>query len=268
MPARDDVDELIRPVLDHVRDEDPGTVTGVYLYGSGATTGLRPDSDIDLLLLTREALSPAERASLVSMLLRISGRNVPGPRSAAGVVGRPFEVTSGVVDDLNPLTVTPRRDFQYGEWMRSEFVGGAVPAPTQDPDVVILLATALHAHRVLHGQPLRDFVPAVPPALLQQAQLAALPDLINDFGGDERNVLLTLARIVVTIESGEILPKDLAATRVSRRLVTDEADLLRLAGEEYLGGPRADWTRETERAAGLMQTLLGLIQQAGGPIGH
>lgn len=53
-----------------------------------------------------------------------------------------------------------------------------------------------------HGESLWDVVPRVPPAVLQQAQLDLLPDVLDGLVGDERNVLLTLARMVVTAESG------------------------------------------------------------------
>jgi streptomycin 3"-adenylyltransferase len=37
---------------------------------------------------------------------------------------------------------------------------------------------------------------------------------MGDWLGDERNVLLTLARMIVTVEAGEVVPKDEAARRV------------------------------------------------------
>ena len=38
-----------------------GSLLGAYLHGSAVTGGLRPDSDLDLLLLTARPLSAAER---------------------------------------------------------------------------------------------------------------------------------------------------------------------------------------------------------------
>lgn len=254
------VDDQIRPVLDHLRREDPGEVVGVYLYGSGATTGLCPDSDIDLLVLTRRTLTAAERASLVALLLGISGWSGHESRFPEVAGRRPLEVTSVVVDDVHPLTENPRRDFQYGEWMRSELVDGLALVPEHDPDVVILLFTALGSHRVLHGEAMQDVVPRVPPTLLQRAQLELLPDMLDGLVGDERNVLLTLARMVVTAESGQILPKHEAAERVRSRLAKAEGELLTLARDEYLGKIRVDWKDRRERTLGTVQTLQRLIQ--------
>lgn len=256
------MDALVRPFLNHVVDANPGRVVGVYLYGSGTSSGLRPESDIDLLMLTQRSLTLDERRSLVSLLLNISGWR--GHKSQFPEVAgrRPLEVTSLVADDVNPLAVTPRRDFQFGEWMRGELVDGAEPASSHDPDVVVLLATALNSHRVLRGLPLECFIRAVPPALLREAQLALLPDLIGGVSGDERNVLLTLARMLITIESGKIMPKHLAAEQVAPRLSDDEVALLMMARDEYLGILRVDWANELELALSVAQTLRGLILEA------
>lgn len=260
-----EVDELIRPVLDHLCREDPGGLVGVYLYGSGATTGLRPDSDIDLLVLTRRSLTSAERISLVSMLLGVSGWSGHESQFPEVAGRRPLEVTSVVVDDVHPLMEKPRRDFQFGEWMRSELVDGVLPVPERDPDVVVLLSTALDSCRVLHGDPLQDVVLPVPPALFRRAQLALVPDVIDGVVGDERNALLMLARMVVTAESGQILPKHHAAERVRPRLEKAEADLLALAREEYLGTVRVDWAHEHDRTLGVVQALRRLVREAAEP---
>lgn len=260
-------EDLLRPVLGHLRSQDPGGVVGVYLHGSGATTGLFPDSDIDLLVLTRRALTTAERASLVPLLLDVSGWSGHEGEFPEVADRRPLEVTSVVVDDVNPVTEKPRCDFQFGEWMRSELVSGAVPVPERDPDVVVLLSAALGAHRVLQGAALRDVVPRVPSALLRQAQLDLLPVVLDGLVGDERNVLLTLARMAVTAETGQLLPKHDAAELVRRRLDEAGAGLLSLAREEYLGRIRVDWSRERHRTLGVVQTLRRLVHDAAaGPV--
>lgn len=255
------VEDLIGPVLDHVRTDDPGNVVGIYLYGSAATTGLGPDSDIDLLVLTRRSLDAAERAALVSLLLGVSGWSGHEREFPEVADRRPLEVTSVVVDGVLPLTEKPRRDFQFGEWMRSELVDGVVPGPEHDPDLVVL-ATALSAHRRLYGEQLRGVVPGVPLALLRRAQCQLLPDLLDNVAGDERNVLLTLARMVVTAESGRILSKHDAAEQLQPRLDEDDAELLNLARQEYLGRTRVDWSRQRERTSGVVKILQRLVHDA------
>lgn len=67
------MDDLIRTVLGRVLADDPGGIIGVYLYGSSTTTGPGPESDVDLLLVTRMSLMVEERRSLVALLLGLSG---------------------------------------------------------------------------------------------------------------------------------------------------------------------------------------------------
>ncbi|MGB3473596.1 MAG: aminoglycoside adenylyltransferase domain-containing protein, partial [Mycobacterium sp.] len=176
---------------------------------------------------------------------------------------RPLELTSLVVADVDPLPQTPRRDFQFGEWLRAELLDGQMPPAVIDPDVVVLLATAQSAHRVLLGQPLEDLVAPVPPEVLRNAQLALLPELMNDPAGEERFFLLTLARMLVTIETGRIVPKDVAAQRVAPRLTGQDRALLELAGQDYLGLAQVNWGDHYEHVVALVPTLVGLIRQAG-----
>lgn len=256
-----ETDALTQAVLDVVTALDPGGLIGVYLYGSGTTTGLGPQSDIDLLLVTREPLSTAERRSLVDALLDLSGWIGHRDRFPEVAGRRPLDVTSLVAEDLAPLVLTPRRDAQFGEWLRGEFTQGVLPMPERSQDVVLQVATALASHRVLWGAPLAHVVPEVSPVLLRQAQLAVLPGLVEELPDDARNVLLTLARALHTMDSGTIVPKHQAAVTAAQYLDGAEADLLNRAAAEYRGEERVDWDRELMPSRRLADRLLSLIDQ-------
>src|SRR5215212_5707622 len=86
------VENLRRLVL----DDDLGGVVGLYLYGSAVDGGLRPQSDLDLLLLTQRSLRQEEREALLDFFVTWSGsRAISGP-------GRPIELTSLVHGDVVP----------------------------------------------------------------------------------------------------------------------------------------------------------------------
>jgi streptomycin 3"-adenylyltransferase len=68
-----------------------------------------------------------------------------------------------------------------------------------------------------------------------------LPFLLDDLEGDTRNVLLTLARIWVTLGTGEIRSKDAAADWVLPRLAPEERPLLARARDLYRDGGYGDW---------------------------
>lgn len=255
------MDEVIRTVVDRVLAEDPGGVIGVYLHGSSTTTGPGPESDVDLLLVTRKSLTLEERRSLVGLLLGFSGWKGHAEEFPGVADRRPLDVTSVVADTLDQLVADPWRDFQFGEWLRSDFVRGWVPESERDPDVVIMLATALASHRVLHGPSLDSLVAEVPLTLLRKAQLAAVPALVEDLHGDGRNVLLTLARALHTVETGEIVPKDHAAGLAAERVDADGAELLRAAAREYRGEEWVDWDSESTRVSALARSLIALIHR-------
>ena len=252
--------QLLAPVIARLRDQDPGMIAGLYLYGSGVS-GLRPDSDIDLLLLTRRSLTADERTELIAFLLAHSGWRGHTDRFPEAAGRRPIDLTSLVLDDLTPLPERPMRDFQFGEWRRAEFVEGTLSPPTRDHDIVTLLATAHAGHRALIGPPLDDLAEAVPSDALRRAVLAGALDLLDHLAGDERNVLLTLARIVVTVRTGRIVAKDVAADQISAYLGGQDRALLERARDGYRGTIDDDWSGLNGHARTLARRLADLAQQ-------
>ena len=256
------MDEMLALILDHLDDAAPGGLIGVYLYGSAATRQLQHDSDIDLLMLTSRSLTDGERTELVAPLLNISGWKGHAESFPEAASRRPIELTSLVYDDVHALTASPRLDFQYGEWLRTEFEAGTVPKSRVDPDVVILLATALHSNEALRGPKMDELLQAVPEALLRRCMVASIPGLLEELPSDQRNVLLTLARIVVTLEAGNIVAKDVAAETIAQRLSGNERGLLEYARAGYLGELSDEWADEVADATALASTLAALAYEA------
>jgi predicted nucleotidyltransferase len=251
------IDEQIAPVLRHLELETPGDVAGVYLFGSAGSSELRPDSDVDLLVLTRRSLSLVERTALVQALLAVSGWRGHAERFPEAAVRRPIELTSLVIEEGCSWMDGPSRDFQYGEWLREELVNGHLPVPATDPDVIILAATARAANRVLSGPRLDGLLAPVSRDTLRRALLATIPDILEGVEGDERNTLLTLARILVTLETGQIVSKDVAAEAIAPTLTRTQRELLERARDGYLGLVADNWSDLTSSTTALTHTLAG-----------
>lgn len=251
-------DDVLAAFLAHIDRHDPGSVVGVYLYGSAASTGLRPDSDIDILVVTRRTLDSAERVDLVKLLLSKSGWRGHRDQFPEAADRRPLEVTFLTLKDLALSTSHPRLDFQYGEWRRETLSAGTTPEPTDDSDVVILLATALGSSRALRGVPLSDVAVPIPLPVLRQAVAEQVPDLLRGISGDERNVLLTLARMLVTVETGEIVSKDQAAQTIAARRKGDDRAMLSTARGGYLGLASDTWR---DRSAQVYSLALSLADE-------
>lgn len=71
--------------------------------------------------------------------------------------------------------------------------------------------------------------------VIRKAIMESLPGLIEGMKGDERNVILTLARMWMTMAVGEISSKDMAAEWAILRLPKRHASLLDVARKAYLG---------------------------------
>ena len=244
--------QVVSQLCEHLDENNPGGVLGFYLTGSAAMAGLRPDSDIDLVLVTQRSLSRAERRALLTLLLKISG--------ASGGLARPVELTCVALPDVVPWAYPPTCDLLYGEWLRPAFAGGAIPEPHLSSDLAVML-TALHRHfRVLRGSVPSEIIDPVPDADVRQAILDSLPSLLTDLVGDERNVLLTLARMLVTISTGQIVSKDEAARRVESVLPEPARSILNEAAESYLGLVHGDWSAQQPQVQQTAAHLVALIQ--------
>ncbi|NUB13434.1 hypothetical protein GAY28_12375 [Azospirillum brasilense] len=69
-----------------VRDILGAAASAAYLYGSAVAGGLRPNSDLDILVVTERSLSDDERVAIIRQLFPDSGRAAlrrgrPAPRT-------------------------------------------------------------------------------------------------------------------------------------------------------------------------------------------
>ncbi|GAA1406513.1 aminoglycoside adenylyltransferase family protein [Catellatospora coxensis] len=223
-----DVAALVRAVL--------GTdLIGAYLHGSAVLGGLRPRSDVDVLAVSRRSATPEQRHRLVDGLLDISGRRARrGP-------DRPVELIVVVLADVRPWRYPPTCDFLYGEWLRDRYERGELPQPAPSPDLAPLLTMALAGDTPLFGPPPADLLDPVPPADLRHAIVAGIPGLLADLADDTRNVVLTFARIWVTLATGEIRSKDAAADWAMAHLAAEHQPVLAHAKAIYVGQVAESW---------------------------
>lgn len=236
-----------------LRDVLGPAVSGVWLHGSWVRGGLRPGSDIDILVVLERPTTRAERDALVRSFLGLSGRR-------AG--GRSLEVTVVVRDAVRPWVYPPPLELQYGDWWRRELEAGEEPWPSSSADLAVTLAAAMAANEPADGSPpLAEVFDPVPAADLRRALTDALPALGADLEGDEANVLLTLARILVTLATGRIVPKDEAVGWALQRLDPGARRALEQARRVHLGTDSDTWP---DRAAVLAcaHALLVAISEA------
>ncbi len=216
------------------------SLIGVSAYGSSVIGGARHQSDLDLLAVVDRPPSNAQREDLVAGLLPLSGWQ------AVDATSRPLDLTVVVRADVVPWRYPPVRALQFGEWLRADLAAGRIAPPCASPDLAILLTTARRHSVPLAGAPVAALVDPVPPADLRRAVVDCLPGLLGNVRGDERNVLLTLARMWLTVATGDIAPKDEAASWLLARLPDPLRGPLALARAAYLGERQDEW--RTNRA--------------------
>lgn len=247
----EDVIRLLRSALGE-------SVLGIYLHGSATAGVLRTLSDLDILAVSSRPTTPGERAALVAGLLRYSGPYPPdGPM-------RPLELTVLALPDVKPWRYPPRTDFQYGEWLRADFERGEpVPWTVENPDAAVLITAVRGNAEALFGPPASELLDAVPRKDLIRANLESIPALLEDLPWDTRNVLLTLARMWVTVATGELRPKDGAAAWAMQRLPPREAALLGTVRDQYVEGVTGEWGPEAlEAARAAAEVMAGRIRDA------
>lgn len=243
--------ETIRSIL---RD----ALLAVYLHGSAVSGGLRPQSDVDLLAIVDCPMADEQRRDLLAALLRMSGRH-PRP------VGEPrcIELMVFLRADIAAPDFPARAEFIYGEWLRDTFECGGLPLPMSDPENTLVLAQARQEAVPLFGPDAKELLPSLPPEQIRRAMRDALPSLGDSLQGDERNVLLTLARMWRTSATGDFITKDAAATWAASQMPDEEADMLIYAREAYLGKVKDDWqdrqTASERTAAFLRQRVSELL---------
>ena len=243
---RAQLDRVMR-VLRHALGE---TLVGAYLFGSAVGGGLKPRSDLDVMVVVSARMTTGQKSRLISQLLRISG----DPRH--------LEVTVVVETDVRPWRYPPRMELQYGDWWRAEFERGELqPWSEINPDLATLIKMVLVADTSLHGPPPGEMFDAVPRQDLVAATLDGIDALLDDLDGDARNVVLTLARMWSGLATEKIMSKDAAAEWALVRLPETHQRVLAEARAIYVGEAQAESNDFVPRARRYAQHVVAQIQE-------
>jgi streptomycin 3"-adenylyltransferase len=226
-----EISKQLAQALEVIERHLASMLLAVHLYGSALDGGLRPQSDIDLLVTVSARPAETVRQALLLDLLKVSA---PPGRSATL---RALEVTLVVYSDIVPWRYPPRRELQFGEWLRQDILADIIAPAVSDVDLAILLTKARQNSAALAGPAAQDFFEPAPErdffrALADSLKLWNAPP---DWAGDERNIVLTLARIWYSAATGKIAPKDVAADWVMARLPAAHRPVLLEARQAYLG---------------------------------
>jgi streptomycin 3"-adenylyltransferase len=252
-PQLDDVLSLVREVF----GDD---LAGVYLHGSAVLGSMSPTSDLDVLVVTRRGTTDVERRRLVDRLLELSVP--PSQYDSARPEERPIELTIVVEIEVRPWRYPPLADFKYGDWDRSSYEQGMVPGSESTPDLALVIDVARRASEALIGPPPASFFEPIPRPDLVAAMVAGLDGLRHDLESDTRNVLLTLARIRLTLATGEIRSKAEAGAWLLERLPEADRPVMARARDLYLAGEYGPFAGLEDRIRPLAEQLVAEIRRS------
>jgi predicted nucleotidyltransferase len=230
-------------VVDMLHDLFGSGLCAVYLHGSATVGGLRPESDIDLIAVIDRPVTADGRQRLLAGLSKASGRH---PRKSGAP--RCLELMVFERDRLAERAYPAWAEFVYGEWLRDAFEAGEQIMPAQDPEHTLVLAQARNRSVRLFGLEACDLLPEISGETIRLSMRDALSSLMAGLDGDERNVLLTLARMWHTALSGDFVTKDVAAASAMGRLPSREAAVMAAARESYLEGADVNWNERRHEA--------------------
>ncbi|WP_419204711.1 AadA family aminoglycoside 3''-O-nucleotidyltransferase [Bordetella trematum] len=206
-------------------------IRAIHLFGSAVDGGLKPFSDIDLLVTVDAPLNKSTQTALMADLMNVSA--FPG----TDVKRRALEVTVVALQDVVPWRHPALRQMQFGEWLRDDINAGVFEPAIIDHDLAILL-TQVRQHSVaLYGPPAHEIFDEIPAVDVQHCLLETLAqwNTEEDWAGDERNIVLTLVRIFYTAMTGKITSKDAAANWALQYLPNETKSIVIAARDAYLG---------------------------------
>jgi predicted nucleotidyltransferase len=253
--ASEDRDRTDR-LLDAVREVLGEDIIGAYMHGSAVLDGLRPHSDIDVLVVSARPTSRTEKHLLVDRLVAISGRGLE----------RHVELTIVVQSDIRPWRYPPALDFQYGEWLRIKVEsGGEVESWTSpNPDLASLLTMVLLGDWPLLGPPPREVIDPIPTADFLDAAVSSIGGLLGRLESDTRNVILSLARIWNAVSIQTVASKDGAATWALTRLPENHQTVLARARAIYRGEQEERWDDLRDEVRAYADYVVGEIGKTAG----
>ncbi|WP_241219837.1 aminoglycoside adenylyltransferase family protein, partial [Escherichia coli] len=151
-----EISNQLSEVLSVIERHLESTLLAVHLYGSAVDGGLKPYSDIDLLVTVTVRLDETTRRALINDLLETSAS--PGESE----ILRAVEVTIVVHDDIIPWRYPAKRELQFGECHGSDILAAIFDRATIASDLATLLTKAREHSVALVGPAAGELFDPVP----------------------------------------------------------------------------------------------------------
>lgn len=230
--------EQINKVKKILRKHLKNNLIGTYMFGSGVESGLKPNSDLDFLVVVSEPLTDQSKEILIQKIRPISKKI--GDKSNL----RYIELTIIIQQEMVPWNHPPKQEFIYGEWLQELYEQGYIPQKELNSDLTIMLYQAKRKNKRIYGNyDLEELLPDIPFSDVRRAIMDSSEELIDNYQDDETNSILTLCRMILTMDTSKIIPKDIAGNAVAESSPLEHRERILLAVRSYLG-ENIEWTNE------------------------
>lgn len=253
------IEALVHGVSDVLGDD----LVGAYLHGSAVLGGFRPESDIDIVVVSTRRTTQKEKRALTDLLLGLSGSR------SSSEPGRPIELDIVVASEVKPWRYPPTFDFHYTEMWRDRFEHGDIePWPNDtNPDLASAITMVLIGDRPVVGPPAAEVFDPIPRADYVNAIVRDTDTVDEYLSWDTRNVVLTLPRIWSAIATDVVHSKESAALWALPRLPSEHRPVLELAVAAYRGDVRDRWDDIRSQTRAYVDRILSEIDRARASLG-
>lgn len=246
----------IQTTTQFLMDTLGASLKAIYLYGSYVEGGLKHKSDIDLFVVIDTELKQQTKQLIIKELLFLSG-TIDNKENK-----RYLEVTMVNQAEFSSLKLPIHSEFQYGEWLREDFLQGYIPKKTMDQDLTILLRQIRQNSIVLYGITAQELLPLVSDREFNRAILVLLPTLMDNLQDDTIHVILTLCRMFYSLQTGQITSKDKAVDYVLKEPIPQNSKpLLIQVKDNYLGNKNTEQPINRDAVVEFADFISSLILQ-------
>jgi streptomycin 3"-adenylyltransferase len=178
---------------------------GVYLHGSLAMGSFAPgQSDIDVLIVTRDSMDEDTRRCVGALLLHLSGSPAP------------IEISFLRQSDMLPWRYPTPFDLHYSEMWRAhvarDLQTGAWPAwraPQHgDPDLAAHITVTQQRGVCLYGAPISSVFPPVPRGDYIDSIMKDVDEGLSMINNNPVYAVLNACRTLAFLREGQVLSKD------------------------------------------------------------
>ncbi len=225
--ASENIKAFIIQVIGQIQKIVDENNVGYYLHGSLAIGGFNPSrSDIDILVVTKKALSFQEKLSLTELFLKISNNPYP------------IEISFMNRSQLENWDYPPSYDYHFSKYWRKRYEECSekwLLGEKVDADLAAHITIVTYKGICLRGEPIKAVFPTVPTIHYTSAILQDYKDCLNDLEIHPVYSILNMLRVYRYLKESTICSKLEAGLWGANNLPADYQSVVLQATDLYTG---------------------------------